>query len=41
MAQPKTRRFDRYDAIGLIILALLVALWIVHFLLPAPPPTLP
>jgi hypothetical protein len=32
------RRWDRYDVIGAVILGLLVALWIVHFLLPTPPP---
>jgi hypothetical protein len=31
-------RIDRYDIIGMVLLALLVALWIVHFSLPAPPP---
>jgi hypothetical protein len=35
------RRLDRYDIIGLIIVGLLVALWIVHFLLPTPPPPPP
>jgi hypothetical protein len=34
------RRLDRYDCIGLIILALIAALWIAHFVSPAaPPPT--
>jgi hypothetical protein len=32
------RRMDRYDVIGAVIVALLVALWVVHFLLPTPPP---
>jgi hypothetical protein len=31
-------RVDRYDIIGMILLAFLVALWIVHFSLPTPPP---
>jgi hypothetical protein len=29
---------DRYDIIGMVLLALLVVLWIVHFSLPTPPP---
>lgn len=33
------RRMDRYDVIGVALVALLVALWVAHFLLPAPPPT--
>jgi len=32
------RRLDRYDIIGLVLVGLLVALWVAHFLLPAPPP---
>jgi hypothetical protein len=35
------RRLDRYDIIGLTIVAVLAALWILHFLLPAPPPPPP
>jgi hypothetical protein len=31
-------RFDRYDIIGFILLALIVALWVAHFVLPTPPP---
>jgi hypothetical protein len=31
-------RIDRYDIIGLFLLALLAVLWIVHFSLPQPPP---
>jgi hypothetical protein len=31
-------RPDRYDVMGLAVLALLVALWVAHFVLPAPPP---
>ena len=31
-------RVDRYDIIGMVLLALVVALWILHFSLPAPPP---
>jgi hypothetical protein len=34
-------RFDRYDIIGLILLGFIAALWIAHFVLPAPPPALP
>jgi hypothetical protein len=34
-------RFDKYDVIGLILLGLIAALWITHFILPAPPPPLP
>ena len=33
------RPWDRYDAIGAAILLFLLALWVLHFLLPAPPPT--
>jgi hypothetical protein len=33
------RQFDRYDAIGAAIVVFLAALWVLHFLLPAPPPT--
>jgi len=33
------RPWDRYDAIGAAIVLFLVALWVLHFLLPAPPPT--
>ena len=32
------RPWDRYDAIGAAIVLFLVALWVLHFLLPAPPP---
>jgi hypothetical protein len=35
------RRLDRYDIIGMVIVAVLAALWILHFLLPAPPPPPP
>jgi hypothetical protein len=31
-------RVDRYDIIGMVLLALVAALWILHFSLPAPPP---
>jgi hypothetical protein len=31
-------RVDRYDIIGMVLFALVVALWVVHFSLPAPPP---
>jgi hypothetical protein len=33
------RAWDRYDAIGGAILLFVLALWVLHFLLPAPPPT--
>jgi hypothetical protein len=37
---PGTRRpWDRYDVIGAMIVGFLVALWVLHFVLPAPPPT--
>jgi hypothetical protein len=32
------RRLDKYDMIGLILVALVAALWVAHFLFPAPPP---
>jgi len=31
-------RVDRYDIIGMVLLAIVVALWVLHFSLPAPPP---
>jgi hypothetical protein len=31
-------RIDRYDLIGMVLLAFVVAVWILHFALPAPPP---
>ncbi|HEY6257308.1 MAG TPA: hypothetical protein VIY51_16115 [Xanthobacteraceae bacterium] len=31
-------RVDRYDIIGMVLLAFLVGLWVLHFSLPAPPP---
>jgi hypothetical protein len=31
-------RVDRYDIIGMVLLAFVAALWILHFSLPAPPP---
>jgi hypothetical protein len=36
MARP-----DKYDILGLILVGLIVALWIAHFVLPAPPPAVP
>jgi hypothetical protein len=33
------RLLDRYDAIGAAIVLFLAVLWVLHFLLPAPPPT--
>jgi len=33
------RRLDRYDAIGAAIVVFLAALWVLHFVFPAPPPT--
>ena len=35
------RRPDRYDMIGAAIVVFIIALWVVHFLLPAPPPDVP
>jgi hypothetical protein len=32
------RRLDKYDYIGLTLLAMLAGVWILHFVLPAPPP---
>lgn len=32
------RRIDRYDIIGMVLLALVVALWVLHFSLPTPAP---
>jgi len=37
--QPARRTWDRYDAIGVAIVLFLLALWVLHFVLPAPPPT--
>jgi len=34
-------RFDKYDIFGLMLLGLIAALWIAHFVLPAPPPAAP
>jgi hypothetical protein len=31
------RQLDRYDYLGLLLAALVAALWVAHFLLPAPP----
>ena len=31
-------RLDRYDILGLLMLGLIIALWIAHFVLPTPPP---
>ena len=39
--RPAKRRFDVYDAIGLGIVGFIAALWIIHFLLPTPPPLPP
>jgi hypothetical protein len=33
-------RVDRYDIIGMVLLALVAALWVVHFSLSTPPPDL-
>jgi hypothetical protein len=37
------RRLDRYDAAGWVLIALVAALWIAHFVMPAgsPPVDLP
>ena len=32
------RQLDRYDYIGLSLLVLLAVVWILHFVLPEPPP---
>jgi hypothetical protein len=32
------RRLDRYDIIGLTLVGFVLAVWILHFSLPAPPP---
>jgi len=32
---------DRYDIIGALLLALVIGLFVAHFLLPAPPPEVP
>lgn len=37
-ARPSRRPWDRYDAIGAAVVVFLAALWVLHFLLPAPPP---
>jgi hypothetical protein len=34
-------RLDRYNIVGLIVVAVLAAVWIAHFVLPAPPPLPP
>jgi hypothetical protein len=34
-------RVDRYDIIGMALLAFVLALWVLHFSLPAPPPPPP
>jgi len=34
----RMRRLDRYDIIGLALVGFVLALWIAHFALPAPPP---
>ena len=31
-------RIDRYDVIGMVLVAFVVVVWILHFTLPAPPP---
>jgi hypothetical protein len=35
------RRLDKYDRIGLVLLSLVLALWVAHFVLPAAPPLPP
>src|SRR5262245_32645245 len=35
---PRMRRPDRYDYIGIALLALVVALWVAHIVLPPLPP---
>jgi hypothetical protein len=34
-------RLDKYHVIGLVLLAVIAAVWIAHFVLPAPPPIEP
>ena len=34
-------RVDRYDIIGMGLLAFVIGLWVLHFALPAPPPETP
>jgi len=34
-------RPDRFDYMGMALLAMVVALWVAHFVLPAPPPLPP
>ncbi len=34
-------RVDRYDIIGMALLAFVLALWVLHLALPAPPPPPP
>jgi hypothetical protein len=34
----RARQFDRYDYIGVGLIALLAVVWGLHFVLPAPPP---
>jgi hypothetical protein len=35
------RRPDRYDFIGIAIVVFLIAIWVLHFVLPSPPPEPP
>jgi hypothetical protein len=35
------RRLDKYDYIGLALVAFIVALYVAHFVLPAAPPLAP
>jgi hypothetical protein len=35
------RHFDRYDIIGGLLIAFVIALWTAHFVLPAAPPPPP
>jgi len=35
------RRPDRYDIMGLVLLGIIAAFWIAHFVLPTPPPLPP
>jgi hypothetical protein len=35
------RTLDRYDYIGITLISLLAVVWVLHFVLPAPPPEPP
>ena len=35
------RRMDKYDIIGVLLLAFVIGLFVAHFVIPAPPPEVP